>query len=139
MATAGKFAEHCQVHLFRYGTPRQPLEDVIKNNGVMLLDVDVQGAEKLKKEYPEAITVFVLPPSIEALRQRLTARGTETQEQLKVRFENATDEMKLWGNFEYVVINDDLDKAINEVQSIVTADGCRTDRFNSEQIKNIIG
>ena len=139
MDEAGNFAEHFQVHLYRYGTPRQPLDDIIKHGGVMLLDVDVQGAAKLKREYPGSMTVFILPPSLHDLRERLKARGTETPEQLEVRFRNAADEMKLWREFDYVVINDDLSTAVNEVESIVTSDRCRTDRIDPEQIENIIG
>ena len=112
------FAEHCLVHLYHYGTPRGPLEKVIKNGGVMLLDVDVKGAFKLVKEFPRAITVFVLPPSVTALRKRLRRRGTESKEQLKVRFQNARNEMRLFHRFEYVVVNDDLRTAVRHVNSI---------------------
>ena len=133
------FAEHFKVHLYQYGTPRGPLEEVLKTGGVMLLDVDVQGAKRLKEEYTEAITIFILPPSHDALRQRLKARGTETEEQFTIRLNNAQNEMKLWKDSEYVVINDDLDKAVNEVQSIVIAHHCRTDKCDVEQIERIIG
>jgi len=80
-----------------------------------------------------------MPPEINALRERLKARGTETEEQFKVRLTNATNEMNFWNEFEYVVINDTLDKAVNEVQSIVTAHYCRTDKIDPELIKKIIG
>ena len=133
------FAEHCKVHLYQYGTPRGPLETVLNEGGVMLLDIDVQGAEKIKAAYPQAITIFILPPSVAALRRRLSARGTETEEQLQVRYENATREMKLWKNFEYAVINDDLQVAVSEVESAIIAHHCRTDRRAAEQIENIIG
>lgn len=133
------FAEHCKVHLYQYGTPRGPLETVLNEGGVMLLDIDVQGAEKIKAAYPQAITIFILPPSVAALRRRLSARGTETPEQLQVRYENATREMKLWKKFEYAVINDDLQVAVSEVESAIIAHHCRTDRRAAEQIENIIG
>jgi guanylate kinase len=128
------FAEYFQVHLYRYGTPRKPMERVLKNGGVMLLDVDVQGAAKLHKEYPEAITIFVLPPSLNALKQRLRLRGTETPEQFKVRFENAAREINDYHRFDYVVENDDLKVAVSKVLAIITAHNCRTDRANLEQI-----
>lgn len=133
------FAEHCKVHLYQYGTPRGPLESVLNEGGVMLLDIDVQGAEKIKAAYPQAITIFILPPSVAALRRRLSTRGTETPEQLQVRYENATREMKLWKNFEYAVINDDLQVAVSEVESAIIAHHCRTDKRAAEQIENIIG
>ena len=96
LAKKNYFAEDCRVHLYRYGTPRKPVEDAVKRGGVMLFDVDVQGAVKLRKLFRDAITIFILPPSRTALQQRLRRRGTETKEQLKVRFDNARKEMKLF-------------------------------------------
>lgn len=113
------FAENFRVHLYKYGTPRQPLEKVLAEGGVMILDVDIQGAGRLKKEYPQAVTIFIKPPSLEALKQRLTKRGTETEEQLKVRTENAVKEMKHDRYFDHVVINEDLDRAVQEVSGVI--------------------
>ncbi|MCK4573382.1 MAG: guanylate kinase [candidate division Zixibacteria bacterium] len=133
------FAEHFRVHLYRYGTPRKPLEAVLKSGGVMILDVDVKGAKRLNKVYPDAITIFILPPSIKILRRRLTRRGTETSRQLKVRFENAKKEMRLYKKFEYAVINDNLDQATREVLSIIESHHCRVEKLKPEQIKQILG
>lgn len=133
------FAEHFAVHLYQYGTPKYLIERKIKKGGVLLLDIDVQGALKIKKNYPEAITIFILPPNERALRRRLRARGTETKEQLAVRFENAKTEMKLYHKFEYVVINDDLSAAVTKVLNIVNSHGCRSEIFNKEQISRIAG
>ena len=133
------FAEYCRVHLYHYGTPRKPLEKALKSGGVMLLDVDVQGAFKLKREFPQAVTVFVLPPSVAALRSRLKKRGTETEEQLKIRFENAKKEMKLYYKFEYAVINDDLRTAVQNVACIINSHRCRTENLYPEQIKRLTG
>lgn len=133
------FAEHFRVHLYRYGTPRKPLEQTLANGGVMVLDVDVQGAKKLKEEYPDAITIFVLPPSVEKLRGRLKRRGTETKEQLRVRFETAIREMKLWNRFEYAVINDDLNSAVQQVLYIIGSHPWRTQNLPTEQIRKITG
>ncbi len=116
---ANYYAEHFKVHLYNYGTPREPLEAVLKNGGVMLLDVDVQGAERLKAEYPEAVTIFILPPSEEELQKRLIQRGTETEEQLAVRFENAKEEMKLHKMFDHTVVNNELKTAVEEVLAII--------------------
>lgn len=133
------FAEHFPVHLYHYGTPRKPLDNVLHKGGVMILDVDVQGAFRLKKEYPDAITIFILPPSISELRHRLKRRGTETREQLRVRFENAKREMRLYNKFEYAVVNQDLDLATRQVLCIIEAHFCRTERLKGEQIKKITG
>ena len=138
MVKADLFAEHFKVHLYRYGTPRNSLEKVIKTGGVMILDVDVQGALRLKKEYPEAITIFILPPSIPVLRRRLIKRGTETMQQRKVRFENAKKEIRLYRKFEYAVINEKLDTAVKEVLSIIQCHHCRTEQIKQEQIKKLL-
>jgi len=128
------FAEYFKVHLYHYGTPRQPLEQVLNRGGVMLLDVDVQGAKRLKKLYPQAVTVFILPPSERALRQRLKRRGTETQTQLEVRFENAKKEMRLFRDFEYAVVNDVLGEAVRKVRTIIEAHSSRTEYMIAEHL-----
>ena len=133
------FAENFKVHLYRYGTPREPLERVRQKGGVVILDVDVQGAFRLRKEYPDAITIFILPPSITELRKRLKKRGTETKQQLMVRFENAKKEMSLFEKFDYVVINKELNVAVKEVLAIIKAHHCRIDYINKKQFKKKIG
>ncbi|MFZ5980403.1 MAG: guanylate kinase [Candidatus Zixiibacteriota bacterium] len=133
------FAEHFKVHLYQYGTPRGPLDRIRQKGGVIILDVDVQGAFKLRKEYPDAITIFISPPSIAELKRRLRRRGTETAEQLKVRFENAKKEMKLFDKFDYVVINKELNVAIKQVLSIINAHECRTDNINKKLFMEKIG
>ena len=132
-ASAGFFAEQFKVHLYNYGTPKRPIEQVDKTGGVMLLDVDVQGAQRLRKVYKQAITIFILPPSDRVLRQRLKQRGTETKAQLKVRLDNARKEMKLYHRFEYAVVNDDLNKAVQQVRGIIEAHQCRTENLSREQ------
>lgn len=140
MRKQNMFAENFRVHLYRYATPRKPLEAVLRSGGVMLLDVDVQGAKKLRKEYPQAITIFVLPPSVKELRHRLKQRGTETKEQLKVRFNRAKLEMAtLWKHFEYTVINDDLNLAVTQVLHIIETHPLRTENLPTEQIRTITG
>lgn len=132
------FAEHCPVHLDHYGTPRKPLEKVIRKGGVMILDIDVKGAFKLKKEYPEAITIFILPPSIKELKKRLIKRGTETKKQLQIRFENAKKEIELYSKFEYCVINQELSVAVRKVLSIIDCHKCRIENIKKEQIRKIL-
>lgn len=138
------FAEHFQVHLYKYGTPRKPIEKLRKSGGVMLFDVDVQGARRLHQEYPDAVTIFVLPPSISALRGRLRRRGTETPLQLKLRFENAKKEMQAvlcdrTYAFDYVVINDVLSDAVSDVLAIIRAHRCRFEQIPVEQSSRLLG
>ncbi len=137
----GSFAESFKVHLYKYGTPREPIEKVRKEGGVMVFDVDVEGARRLHQEYPDAIAIFILPPSIAALKDRLKKRGTETNEQLAVRYENARIEMKTFRdyNFDYVVVNQELNEAVKQVLAIVEAHGCRIENVDEEQLRRITG
>lgn len=138
LESAGFFAEAFQVHSYRYGTPRQPVDEIVTSGGVMLLDVDVQGAFRLKDEFPDAITIFILPPSIAELQKRLTLRGTETTDQLKVRFVNATREISLYDRFEYAVINKELETAVAQVLAIIVSHTCRTENLSAEQIEPLL-
>jgi guanylate kinase len=144
LAAKRKFAEHFHVHLYDYGTPREPIERLRKSGGVMLFDVDVQGAARLHSEYPDALTIFIMPPSTSELRRRLQRRGTETKSQLQIRFENARKEMRAVMQertypFDYVVINDKLGEAVADVLAIIRAGRLRYSRLSSEQTKRIIG
>lgn len=134
-----EFAESCQVHRYYYGTSRKPLEHVLKKGGVMLLDVDVKGAKKLKEQFPMAVTIFILPPGKQELKKRLKKRGTEDDTHLKIRRKRALSEMKLYKRFEYVVINKDLKRAVDEVDMIIKSLHCRQKNLNLEQINRIIG
>jgi guanylate kinase len=108
----GFFAETAQVHQHFYGTPKKPLDTTMKRGGVILLDIDVQGAATLRKKYPDALSIFVLPPSKAELKRRLKRRGTETKAQLKLRLTNAIKEMEQYPRFDYVIINKDINEAV---------------------------
>jgi len=135
------FAESCRVHLYRYGTPSAPIDKIRKSGGVMVFDVDVKGARKLRDKYSDAIAIFVLPPSINALKERLRARGTENAKLRSIRLENALREMRTFRKykFDYVVVNQDLNVAVKQVLAIVEAHHCRIDRTDTEQIRRIVG
>jgi len=132
------FAEHFQVHLYKYGTPRTMIEETIKEGGLLLLDVDLQGALAIKSDYPDAVTFFILPPSITAWGSRLTKRGTETDEQLKVRFKNARDEVKSYQEFEHLIINDQLNLAIEEILCIITSSEVVGNSVPHQEIEAIV-
>jgi guanylate kinase len=108
----GFFAESARVHRHLYGTPRKPLDQTIKAGGVILLDIDVQGAASLRKAYPDALSIFILPPSKAELKRRLKRRGTETKAQLALRFKNAIKEMEQYPRFDYVIVNKDINEAV---------------------------
>ncbi|MCX6827290.1 MAG: guanylate kinase [candidate division Zixibacteria bacterium] len=135
----GEFAESCQVHHYYYGTPRRPLDEALFGGKTMVLDVDVKGAFKLKKKYPMAATIFILPPSKKELKHRLKLRGTEDDKHLKIRQERALNEMKLYRKFEYVVVNKILNTAVDEVVMIIKSLPCRFDNLDLEHINRIVG
>lgn len=113
------FAESARVHLYYYGTPRKQLEQVVRKGGVMILDVDVKGAASIKKKYPEALSIFIRPPSIRELKKRLKRRGTETKEQLEVRLQNAIKENEKYNRFDYIIVNKDINEAVSAADYII--------------------
>lgn len=139
MKLRNEFAESCVVHGFRYGTPRWPIEKTLKAGGVLLLDVDYKGAFKLKRQYPMAGFIFILPPSRRELETRLRNRATENESQIKKRLFQSLREMNWYSKFDNVVINDDLNQSVREIDSIVFALHTRNRNLDKERIKDIIG
>jgi len=125
MVERGEFLEWAYVHANLYGTGRRQVEDTLKFGYDVLLAIDVQGAEQVRKLYPEAISVFILPPSYEELVRRLGYRGDNDSEDLKLRLRNAFDEMSAYRHFDYLVVNEDLASATDELMSIIVASRCR--------------
>jgi guanylate kinase len=125
------FAEWAGVHGSLYGTPRAPLERVMRRGRDMLLDIDVQGARKIKRRYPGAVSIFVLPPSFGALERRLALRGTDRRETIRRRLENARREIRELVRYDYVVMNRDLRRAVDALQAIVRAERLRVSRLKS--------
>lgn len=120
---AGAFLEWAAVHGNFYATPRDAVERSLAAGRDVLFDIDVQGAEQLKRKMPEDVVgIFVLPPSMEALKARLNARAEDSKAAMEVRLANATGEIARWHDYEYVVINDDLDDAYDLVRSILRAE-----------------
>lgn len=115
----GFFAETARVHGHYYGTPRKELDEIVDKGGVILLDVDVKGAASIKRKYPEALSLFILPPSEVELRKRLKRRGTETRDQLKLRLKNAIAEMAKYNRFDYIIINEDINEAVSAADHMI--------------------
>jgi guanylate kinase len=130
MKARGEFAEWAQVHDFLYATPREPLDRCIQGGRDILLDIDVQGAEKIKHRYPAAVSIFLLPPSLQELGRRLTSRGTEGKETVRRRLSNARDEIPAILKYDYYVVNRDVREAIGVLESIVEAERARTSRVS---------
>lgn len=111
-----------------YGTPKAPVEKCIASGGEIILEVDVNGAANVRKNCPDNFSVFIAPPSFEVLRSRLTNRGTETADVIESRLARAKDEMIRAKEYDYVVVNDDLDTAVDELVGIILAERHRVDR-----------
>ncbi len=126
---AGEFAESAEVHGNLYGTLRSELARIFATGRHVVMDIDVQGARQLVAVFPESVLVFLLPPSAETLLGRLTGRNTEAPEALARRLTAARDELAAVGNYQYVVVNDDLERAYAQVASIVDAETVRHRRF----------
>ena len=123
----GNFLEWSMVHGEFKGVRRDILADTLREHPVVLVLPDPQGMRKIKSQLPEALTIFIMPPSVEALRKRLDRRGTETPEQLAVRLRNAEIEMAATPEYDYVVVNEDgkIDETVNEIAEIITKESKR--------------
>lgn len=108
-----------------YGTPRKYVEDKLADGDSVFLDIEVQGARQVKEKMPDAIMIFLIPPSLGELKKRLESRGTETEETIKGRLARAREEYAEADFYDYIVVNDDIDAAANELLSILTAEKCR--------------
>ncbi|MCC7196178.1 MAG: guanylate kinase [Gemmatimonadaceae bacterium] len=118
----GEFAESAVVHGRRYGTLRSEVGRLLREGRHVLMDIDVQGAAMFSRAFPETVLVFVLPPSVEALLDRLRARGTESDAQLAERLRNAHAEFQEAGRYHHVVVNDDVERAVAEVSGVIDAE-----------------
>ena len=119
MIAAGELLEHAEVHGNFYGTPRSELRRAQAAGAFLLLDIDVQGAAQVRAAVPEAVLVFILPPSGRVLVQRLTGRGSEVDVVVRRRLRNARDEIARAPHFDHVVVNDELDHAVADVEAIL--------------------
>lgn len=127
-AAAGEFLEFAEVHGNLYGTSRSQVESETSAGRDIILEIDVQGAVQVLERFPEALSVFILPPSYDVLKERLAARGTESNESLELRLRNSLKEVAEFGRFKYSVVNDDKEIAAAELQSIILADRQRSIR-----------
>jgi guanylate kinase len=125
---AGEFAESAEVHGHLYGTLRVEVARVLASGRHVIMDIDVQGAQQFSAAFPESVLIFILPPSADALIERLTARGTEDAKSLIRRFRSAKDELKSIDLYEYVVVNDRIDSAVAAISSIIDAEGLKRSR-----------
>jgi len=129
MQAGNGFIEWVQVYKHRYGTGRAWIDEQRASGKDILLDIETVGAKNVKLALPDAILVFLLPPSAEELTRRLRGRGTESEEQLAVRLEHARHEMEQFSHYEYLVVNEDLESAYHQLEAIFLAERSRLARM----------
>ncbi len=131
----GAFAEWAQVHAAYYGTTRTTIESTLSMGRDLLLDIDVQGAEQLKLCYPEAVLVFILPPSWQTLEDRLRARGTDEEAVITQRIRRAQEETRELARYDYCVINDQLESGVAALHAILSAERIRVSRLDLSPLR----
>ena len=119
-----------------YGTPKEHIQEQLNNGKEVILEIEIQGAMAIKDKIPEALCIFIMPPSLKELKRRLTSRGTDTKEKILERFKIAYKEMNEVTKYNYVVINDDIAIATDKVASIIKAEKCRVDRIEEMFLNN---
>ena len=112
-----------------YGTPKEYIREKINNGIDVILEIEIEGATNIKKLIPEALFIFIMPPSLKELVKRLKGRGTETNDKIIKRFNAEYKEVNEVTNYNYVVVNDEIDTAVDKIQSIIKAEKCRVDRI----------
>lgn len=128
LVKADEFVEYAEVHGNLYGTSVSEVRREIERGYDVILEIDVQGANSIRRKMPEAVGIFILPPSFEVLRARLVSRATEKQEDLAVRLRNSITEVRQYEYFDYVVINDEVARAVADLQNIILAERTKPDR-----------
>ncbi len=128
LVRAGAFLEHAEVFGNFYGTSRQAVDDVWDRGKDVVLEIDWQGARQIQSSFAQTVSVFILPPSKRALRERLTGRGQDAEGVIDARMAKAISEMSHYTDYDYLIINDDFDKAVADLQTIVRAERMRRSR-----------
>ncbi|MCL6635915.1 MAG: DUF4351 domain-containing protein [Peptococcaceae bacterium] len=128
-ASSEQLLEWAEVYGNYYGTPRRFVEEALARGEDVILEIDIQGALQVKKQFPEAVLIFIAPPSMPELRARLVSRGTDAREEIERRLGCASAEMKLADRYDYVVVNDEITRVLGVVRAIVTAEKSRPRYF----------
>ncbi|MDF2924543.1 MAG: gmk [Paenibacillaceae bacterium] len=129
MIEADELLEYAQYCGNYYGTPREFVENTLASGRDIILEIEVQGALKVKEKFPEGVFIFLLPPSLDELQSRIVTRGTETEEVIQSRMRIARDELRLMEHYHYAIVNDQVEAACSRIQAILAAEHCRKDRM----------
>ena len=125
MVDNDELLEHAEYVANRYGTPRRYVEEQLSKGMNVILDIEVQGARQVNEKMPDAVKIFIIPPSLDELKRRLEGRGTDTARAIEARLIRARQEYEEADFYDYIIINDDADVAAQEFNAIITAEGCR--------------
>ena len=134
----GEFLEYANVYDNYYGTPKEKVIEKLRTGRTVILEIDIQGALKVKKSHPEGVFIFVVPPSIDELQKRIITRATDTIEVIGKRMKCVKDELDYATEYDYVVMNDSLEEAVSKIRSIIDVEKMRSHR-NTDLIKKIGG
>jgi guanylate kinase len=137
MVNAGDFAEWAEVHGNLYGTSRRVLDDMRGKGIDVILDIDTQGAKQIKQKYDSAVYIFILPPLLDILEERLRNRNSDQDDEIRKRMRRAREEIRDYAMYDYLVVNRDFDRALTELRAIVTAERCRTRLADSTWIQEM--
>jgi guanylate kinase len=132
------FLEHAEFVGNHYGTPRAPVEAALAGGEDVLLEIEVLGAMQVKASTPDAILIFVIPPTLQELRNRLVGRGTESLERIEKRLNRAKEEIRSAHDFRYIVVNDQLETAVDEIRAIVIAEKLRSERWQQTELEELL-
>ncbi len=128
----GEFLEYANVFSNYYGTPKSFVDAAVESGKDVLLEIDVQGALKVKASYPEGVYIFLVPPSMEELEKRIRSRGTETPAQIETRLGKAGAELKLLREYDYVIVNENVDEVVCKIETIMTAEKLKVSRYEDK-------
>ena len=138
MTLVGDFAEHAVVHSNHYGTSKRVLLDMIKEGVDVILDIDTQGARQIKHHSTTAVFIFIMPPSMAILEERLRNRRSDREDEIRKRMQRAVDEIRDFALYDYIVVNRDFERALSELRSIVVAERCRTKLLRVNWIEELL-
>lgn len=130
MVKNDELLEYAFVHTNYYGTPKEFVFNEIDKGEIVLLEIDVQGALQVKKKYKEAVFIFLLPPTMEELKNRIEKRGTESEKDINLRFKNAFKELDFVGEYDYFVVNNTVEQAVSDIKNIIAAEKLRVKRHS---------
>ena len=134
MIEEGEFLEYAQIYDNFYGTPKAAIMECLEKGQDVILEIEMQGASQIKEVCPDGVFIFVLPPSLEELKNRIVGRGTETAEEIEKRFSCAFDEINRIVDYDYFIVNDNVEKSVKQVESIILSEKNKVTRYKDSII-----